>query len=258
MNKYTCNNCGKHGHVFYQCKLPITSYGLITFRRVEGKIQYLMIRRRNSFGFIEFIRGKYTQYNEKHIQLIFDEMSVCEKTQILNETFDQLWETMWGDLNILQYKSEKVGAVLKFNAIKSGIYNITINSLVENSSTNWSEPEWEFPKGRRNYLEKDLDCAMREFAEETGYSSDKIEIVGNLFPFEEIYVGSNHKSYKHKYYLAYMKDTESALDDFQKTEVSKLEWKTLDECLGSIRPYNLDKKKLIIQINELIKTHLII
>ena len=258
MNKYTCNNCGKQGHVFYQCKLPITSYGLIAFRRVEEKLQYLMIRRRNSFGFIEFIRGKYANYNEKHIQFIFDEMSVSEKQQILDESFNQLWASMWGDLNNTQYKSEKINSVAKFNVIKSGVHNITINSLIENSSTCWLEPEWEFPKGRRNYLEKDLDCAIREFTEETGYEKDTFEIIANLFPFEEIFIGSNHKSYKHKYYLAYMKNSDNALPNFQKTEVSKLEWKTLDECLFSIRPYNLDKKILITKINELIETHFIL
>ena len=28
----SCSNCGKIGHLFYQCKLPITSYGIILFR----------------------------------------------------------------------------------------------------------------------------------------------------------------------------------------------------------------------------------
>ena len=27
-----CNNCGKIGHSFHQCKLPITSNGVIVFR----------------------------------------------------------------------------------------------------------------------------------------------------------------------------------------------------------------------------------
>ena len=26
-----CNNCGKQGHQYHQCKLPITSYGIICF-----------------------------------------------------------------------------------------------------------------------------------------------------------------------------------------------------------------------------------
>jgi len=32
---------------------------------------------------------------------------------------------------------------------------------------------------------------------------------------------------------------------YDKTEVSKIEWKTYKECLECIRPYNLEKKALI-------------
>ena len=77
-------------------------------------------------------------------------------------------------------------------------------------------------------------------------------------PFEEIFIGSNHKSYKHKYFLAYLEDgsnEDNNLSHFQKTEVSKLEWKTLDECLKSIRPYNLEKKQLIININKVLQEY---
>ena len=27
-----CNNCGKTGHLFHNCKMPITSLGVIAFR----------------------------------------------------------------------------------------------------------------------------------------------------------------------------------------------------------------------------------
>ncbi len=56
---------------------------------------------------------------------------------------------------------------------------------------------------------------------------------GDLFPMEEIFMGSNEKSYKHKYYLAYIKDSKNLdLNNFQKTEVSKVEWKTYDKALN--------------------------
>ena len=42
---------------------------------------------------------------------------------------------------------------------------------------------------------------------------------------------------------------------FQTTEVSKMEWKTVDECLKSIRPYNLEKKQLIININKVLQEY---
>ena len=129
--------------------------------------------------------------------------------------------------------------------------------IVEKSNTKWKETEWEFPKGRRNYQEKDLDCAFREFEEETGISKSAINIIENVIPFEEIFIGTNHKSYKHKYFLAYSKENvcEDNLENYQKSEVSKLEWKTIDECLESIRPYSLEKKQLITNINKVLQEY---
>ena len=96
---------------------------------------------------------------------------------------------------------------------------------------------------------------MREFEEETGISQTKITIIENVLPFEEIYIGTNHKSYKHKYFLAYSNEMKDFLNNFQVTEVSKLDWKTIDECLESIRPYNLEKKKLITNINKVLQEY---
>jgi len=255
-NNNLCNNCGKHGHLFHQCKLPITSYGIILSRSSDKGLQFLMIRRKDSFGYIDFIRGKYSPYNIDQVQNCINEMSLQEKERLLHEPFDKLWKMMWGDTSNVQYRNEEVISSKKFETIKAGVVInsdvITLEDLIKNSKSTWNETEWEFPKGRRNYQEKDLDCATREFEEETGYSQKDIIIIENILPFEEIFIGSNHKSYKHKYFLAYMNDTIDNLQNFQKTEVSKLEWKTIDECLSSIRPYNLEKKKLINNVNKIL------
>ena len=257
-----CNNCGKQGHLFHQCKLPITSYGIILFRKIKDEIQYLMIRRKDSFGYIDFMRGKYSPYNIFQLQKIVDEMSILEKTRILAEPFDQLWIQMWGETTNVQYKNEELSSSKKMDLIRNGVIindeNVTLKSIVENSKTQWNETEWEFPKGRRNNKEKDLECALREFEEETGISKNKINVVENILPFEEIFIGTNHKSYKHKYFLAYMEEENEEMADlehYQVTEVSKIEWKTIDKCLESIRPYNLEKKKLITNINKVLEEY---
>ena len=258
-NTNLCNNCGKQGHSFHQCKLPITSYGIVLFRSSSKGLQFLMIRRKDSFGFIDFIRGKYSPYNIFQVQNIVNEMSLVEKHEILTNSFDTLWLNMWGNSNNIQYKNEEVSSSKKMETIRNGVIinnnNITLRNIVENSSTKWNETEWEFPKGRRNHKEKDLDCALREFEEETGISKEKITVVENILPFEEIFIGTNHKSYKHKYFLAYMNETEENLDNFQITEVSKIEWKTIDNCLESIRPYNLEKMRLITNINKVLQEY---
>jgi len=258
-NNNLCNNCGKHGHLFHQCKLPITSYGIILSRSSEKGLQFLMIRRKDSFGYIDFIRGKYSPYNIDQVQNCINEMSLQEKERISREPFEKLWQMMWGTTSNSQYRNEEVVSSKKFETISSGVVInnnlINLQDLIKNSNSTWNETEWEFPKGRRNYQEKDLDCALREFEEETGYSQKDITIIENILPFEEIFIGSNHKSYKHKYFLAYMNDTIDNLQNFQKTEVSKLEWKTIDECLNSIRPYNLEKKKLIKNVSKILKEY---
>ena len=255
----TCNNCGKQGHMFHQCKLPITSYGVIVFRSSVEGIQFLMIRRKDSFGYIDFIRGKYSPYNIFQIQNMVDEMSISEKDRISTNSFEDLWKDMWGDTSSSQFKNEELISSKKFDLIKSGVSVnneiTTIDNIIEKSNTSWQETEWEFPKGRRNPKEKDLECALREFEEETGISKTKISIIENIFPFEEIFIGTNHKSYKHKYFLAYMNESYDSLDNFQISEVSKMEWKNIDKCLEDIRPYNLEKKKLIININKVLQEY---
>ena len=262
-NTNICQNCAKSGHLFHQCKLPIISYGIVVFRPSSKGLQFLMIRRKDSFGYIDLIRGKYACHNIDQIQKSVDEMSISEKEQLLTEPFDKLWSNLWGLSNGgMNYRGEEVSSAKKFDIIKNGIMvnneEFTLHNIIERSTTAWSETEWEFPKGRRNFQEKDLECALREFEEETGYSSRDIIVVENVLPFEEMFIGSNHKSYKHKYFLAYMNDPNEIVDNvygFQKTEVSKLEWKTIDECLESIRPYNLEKKQVIININKVLQEY---
>ena len=259
-NTNVCNNCGKLGHQFNQCKLPIISYGVILFKKDENNnVKYLMIRRKDSFGFIDFIRGKYTTCNINQIQNIINEMSNSEKLRLLNESFDKLWKEMWSDTPSSHYKNEEMSSFRKFESLKIGINLddkfVNIYDLINNSTTNWEETEWEFPKGRKNNKEKDLDCALREFEEETGISSSNISITENIIPFEETFIGTNHKAYKHKYFLACVKDKDIDLNNYQKSEVSKIEWKSYDECINSIRPYNLEKKKLIKNINKVLEEY---
>lgn len=257
-----CNNCGKQGHMLHQCKLPITSYGIILFRSSTNGLQFLMINRKDSFGYIDFVRGKYSAFNVNHTQNIIDEMSNDEKSIIVNEPFTRLWRNMWGDvLNAQKYRSEESSSARKFEQITNGVSiegeKIDLKYFIDNSTTNWTETEWEFPKGRRNFEEKDIECALREFEEETGISSKFISIIENVLPFEEIFIGTNHKSYKHKYFLAYINEINNdvSLQNFQRSEVSKIQWKTTSECLDSIRPYNLEKKQLIININKVLQEY---
>jgi 8-oxo-dGTP pyrophosphatase MutT (NUDIX family) len=256
-----CNNCGKSGHLYNNCKIPITSYGIISFRKKED-YKYLMICRKDSLGYVDFIRGKYPLYNKKYIQNLIDEMTIQEKENIKTKEFQELWNNLWIHGAGIQYRVEEKGSKNKFDQIKRGIQldennKYDIYSLIENSETSWTTPEWGFPKGRRNYGEKDIQTGLREWSEETGYPSSSLNILTNVIPYDEYFVGSNYKSYKHKYYLAYIKKDFSN-NNFQRSEVSELKWLTYDECLKHIRPYNLERLEIIKKINKILHNYSLI
>ncbi len=264
MNEYYCNNCGKVGHLYNQCKLPITSIGFVVFRIHENKLQFLMIRRKDTLGFIDFMRGKYSVSDKYYIINMLNQMTVQEKTNLLNKSFSELWTIIWGPEKLsLQYKTEETTSQEKFNLLKNGIYVndeklYDLESLINDSNNkeSWLEPEWGFPKGRRNFQEKDFACALREFTEETGIQSEQLKNIQNILPFEEIFTGSNYKSYKHKYYVAFCNSIkESNMDKYQQSEVSDMQWFNYDDCLNIIRPYNLEKKRLLNKINHTLNTY---
>jgi len=250
-----CNNCGESGHAFHQCKHPITSIGTIAFTRTVEGLKYLLICRKDSLGYVDFMRGKYPLNNKRYIEHIFSEMTNDEKKRILNNSFDDLWQNLWGENIGIQYRGEERTSREKLRSLTEGVTInddiYTLKSIIESCNKSWEEPEWGFPKGRRNYQEKDLSCALREFEEETGYSSNTLSVVQNIVPYEEIFTGSNYKSYKHCYYLAEMKNVDGA-GEFQKSEVSKISWLSYEEALKCIRPYNLEKKEVLNKVNTLL------
>jgi 8-oxo-dGTP pyrophosphatase MutT (NUDIX family) len=245
--KILCNNCGNNGHLFYNCRKPITSFGILCYRiNLQNEIEYLLVQRKDSLGYVDFLRGKYNELNDFQLRNIINEMTEEEKNNILHCSYNELWDKLWNKPNEKYELKNKE----KYNYIK------TNKSFLFNNNIKWEEPEWGFPKGRRNFKEKDIDCGLREFEEETGYSKNSLIIIKNLNPFEEIFTGSNLKSYKHKYFLTKM-NYEHSLDDtqFQKSEIGNMKWFTFDMCIQKIRHYNIEKINLLKSINQLIQKY---
>ena len=280
-----CTNCNMTGHMYYNCKKPLLSNGIIAVkinRLDENESQYLMVKRKHTFGFIDFVRGKYSVNNKSHLLGMINEMTSDEKNKIMNLDFCDLWNYLWGNskendnknelitTKNLSFDNEKKHADNKLKTLKEGVYlendNYNLKELVELSSTAWSEPEWEFPKGRKNIGENDIECAFREFVEETGYTNNDLMLVRNLVPYEEIFIGSNYESYKNKYFvcsfipnntrsdtdiiLSLNESTTTPINKFDKYEISEVKWFSYSECLEHIRDYNYEKKRLLSNIDN--------
>ena len=247
--KCICNNCGLYGHLFFSCKRPIMSFGIICYRINNKKIEYLMIRRKDTLGYVDFLRGKYNINNNFHIKKLFYEMTDYEINNIINYDYTYLWRKLWNKPN------EKCDNrnIEKFNYVKLNKKDIILSP----NNSKWSEPEWGFPKGRRNGKENDYECSIREFEEETGYKSSELVIIKNLSFVEDVFTGSNAKSYKHKYYLCKLEMGDTLHEDnYQKTEIGDMKWLNYEECLKLIRNYNYEKKNLLKQINNLLNNNL--
>jgi 8-oxo-dGTP pyrophosphatase MutT (NUDIX family) len=252
MNK--CNNCGRAWHVYKHCKSPITSNGIIN---VNEENKYLMICRKKTLGYVDFLRGKYSTATPIHLMNLIDEMTVSEKRDLVTKPFVELWEDLWGVKS--DGSSEETISSEKFDGLIHGCMMgsefISLSELISKSKTAWDEPEWGFPKGRRNNYESDVMCALREYEEETGYDRQDLNLIKNIMPYEEIFTGSNYKSYKHKYFVA-KSNKSSQKRPYQESEVSNIAWFTYEEAMHKIRPYNVERKNILILVKSMLEEYI--
>ena len=266
-----CTNCGLAGHVFRNCLSPVTSYGIIAVRYMNNNvsnslfskattisngsdsIQFLLIQRKDSLAFVEFIRGKYNPQDEDYLGRLIRGMTVKEHEYILAQTFDELWQNVWGESShIKSHKNDYDTSSKKYFLIKDMIIQ-----LIESNPTKWTEPEWGFPKGRRNPHETDINCASREFQEETGLRRQDFTIIQNTYPISETFFGSNQIHYCHKYYIALCnKSTEVEMNinnPHMAREIGGIQWCSLDDAISKIRPDNVEKREILLKAGKIMR-----
>lgn len=258
-----CGNCGNLGHTYKRCRFPITSCGVILYKynsnnvnnNKEDKYSYLLIQRKDTIGYVEFLRGKYDEDNKDYIKKLLGTMTFDEINKLESYDFEELWNMLWLNKNIKHYQTEYDNSKAKFDNLVNGKY-FKLEELIKESNIQYVEKEWGFPKGRRNLKESDYDCALREFEEETGIKRENYEIMRNIKPVEEVFNGSNNIRYKHIYYIGKCKnDFEVSVNPdnkHQAIEISNIKWFTLQESLQKIRPYNTEKKDVILKVNKLL------
>ena len=178
----------------------IHSYGIACVRKNPdtGCYEVLMIKKRNTYAFIEFIRGMYDPYKDHDLEYMFDAMTITEKSMIQTRSFNTLWNYCNGEPVKSSDRSVYARALRKYNTLCEREENAIPRLL---SNTKNATLLWEIPKGRPNKKETPLASAVREFEEETGLDKESYRVLFDEGTIEYSFIDCGIK-YKYIYYLA--------------------------------------------------------
>jgi len=268
-----CANCGGMGHIYKNCNHPVTSFGIVCFRLKVDEVsqcifpEYLMVQRKDSLSYVEFIRGKYDLERRAYIMQLLRNMTVDERSRLLTQDFPELWKSLWQINDCSLFEREFHEAKSKFELMTKGyllkrnngdVIFFNMASAIADTKSELAETEWGFPKGRRNINEHDFACAIREFSEETGMRTKYLQIMKNHKPYEEVFSGSNYVRYRHVYFLAMCTSQNDKIIFAHAPalrEIRAMKWMRYTEAQEKIRHINIERKELFRRINSmLIKT----
>nr|WQM87218.1 conserved putative NUDIX hydrolase [Marseillevirus cajuinensis] len=224
---------------------PIMSYGILLYTFRGSEPVFLICQRRHTIEFVEFILSKVPK---ERLFNACSRLTEQERTRLRDWTFDDLWDDFLPQKNCRLYIEDKREMKARFERNREEII-----SGIDATSSVIKEPQWGFPKGKKNVKESNTICALREFVEETGMERHKIQIVDDSNPFIERFVGSNGKIYGSQYFLAYadeqLKIQKKNYDGVVTVseEISDLRWVSFEEA----KVY-LSKEKMALLTNALL------
>lgn len=192
----------------------VTSYGIACMRKNSdtGNYEILMIKKRATYSFIDFVRGRYDPMRHHVLEYLFNGMTITEKILIRTKDFRTIWIYCYGrEPGKNSEKALYSKSLKKFDQLCAHRSGEFLMDLL-NRSTN-QELFWEIPKGRSGKHESPVDSAIREFEEETGINKSMYKILFEEGTIEYTFSDSGVR-YRYVYYLALLNNMQGLKYDF--------------------------------------------
>jgi 8-oxo-dGTP pyrophosphatase MutT (NUDIX family) len=187
-----------------------------------------MVSKRFTYAYGDFVNGKYNSCSNADIIALLNQMTVEEKHDLLSLNFAQIWYRLW--LTNTHRGSGFFLAKNKFESTFCADGGVRLRRLIGRATH--GQRIWEIPKGRRrNKVELDIHCAIREFSEETNISKRSYHIFpSKTRSYSFVDDGTRYTSI---YYLAFARHTIEPSIDFNRSdqieEISDIRWMSLDQ-----------------------------
>ena len=209
----------------------IKSYGLSIFNKIKGELCVLLVKRKYTYSFFNFVMNNY-KFSKKGLLNIFNNISIDEKKKILLFDYDILWKTLWwrntqdnGISNIIYYKNKKIydkNMLDNINFIKECIY----------MSKNCPDEDcilYSIPRGRKNFeKENGLLVAIRETHEELSLDKNSFHLI---YDFKRKYITDYF--YKTIFFIGLFKNKYNVKFNFnnedQLLEINGICWMNLND-----------------------------
>lgn len=234
------------------------SFGVIALRADStqgGETQVLMIRRKASIAMCDFLYGN-TKITSEYIKRFAPELTADEHRMLMYGSHEGLFAQVLPPYTDGLSRKNRRRLDWRKRYIQRRLVHLRrerhLRSAFLESPSKWMEQEWEFPKGRRDFLsENAVDCALREFQEETAYHNGLLRLHRPAtVQFLEEYVGTDSVTYRNTYFLGSML---TAADPprvdgkrpGQRFEISGVAWFQASEALRRIRPSSQAKMKCL-------------
>jgi 8-oxo-dGTP pyrophosphatase MutT (NUDIX family) len=238
-------------------RLPTTSYGLLVFHWdvISGNPLYFLGKNRDSITYFIFLRGRY---KIGYIERYFSLMSNGERRRLKTYTFGELWRDVCVNTCGKIFNNEREFAYNHWKRVTEKINgDCLLDMWLRNTTSIQPDVSWGFPKGRLFRKEQHLECAYREFEEETGiipsgkgtdHFADNVRpsmLTFDIPEYVETFYGSDDNLYRSVYYLTLMtrpyipkvtNRTDLIRPKMISDEMSESGWFTLNDALLLLEP----------------------